>query len=158
MAVSRQSDHWPGYQRRYPSLYAGHFKLARDCQRHCRGSSCFKHIFPLCGNGMAFHWDFDGAFTTLGVSRLLYNRDLLIYDQKSKFLWSQIMGQAVSGPRKGELLVSVPSNIQHKRTRKNNIHRQKFSPATPVSDAIMNALPMVTMTKMETFFTAVFPL
>ena len=55
---------------------------------------------PLCGNGMAFRRDFDGAFTTLGVSGLLYNRDLLLYDRKSKFLWSQIMGQAVSGPRK----------------------------------------------------------
>ena len=66
---------------------------------------------PLCGNGMAFHRDFDGAFTTLGISGLQYNRNLLLYDRKSKFLWSQIMGQAVSSPRKSERLVSVP--IEH---------------------------------------------
>ena len=61
---------------------------------------------------MAFRRDFDGAVTTLGVSGLLYNSDLLLYDRKSKSLWSQVMGQAVSGPRKGERLVSVP--IEHK--------------------------------------------
>ena len=60
-------------------------------------SSTFCH---LCGTGMAFLRDFDGAFTTFGISGLLYNRDLLLYDRKGKFLWSQIMGQAVSGPRK----------------------------------------------------------
>ena len=60
---------------------------------------------------MAFRRDFDGAFTTLGVSGLLYNSDLLLYDWKSKSLWSQEMGQAVSGLRKGECLVYVP--IEH---------------------------------------------
>ena len=60
---------------------------------------------------MAFRRDFDSAFTTLGVSGLLYNSDLLLYDRKSKSLWSQVMGQAVSGPRKGKRLVSVP--IEH---------------------------------------------
>ena len=52
--------------------------------------------------------DFYGAFTTLGFSDLLYNSDLLLYDRKRKSLWSQVMGQAVSGLRKGESLVSVP--------------------------------------------------
>ena len=50
LAVSRQPDHWPGYRRRYPGLSAGHFKQARDCQRHSRGSSCFNHILPPLWN------------------------------------------------------------------------------------------------------------
>ena len=60
---------------------------------------------------MAFRRDFDGAVTTLGGSGLLYNSDLLLYDRKSKSLWSQVMGQAVNGPLKDEHLVSVP--IEH---------------------------------------------
>ena len=40
----------------------------------------------LCGTGVAFRQDFDGAFTTLGVSGLLYNSDLLLYDRKRKSL------------------------------------------------------------------------
>ena len=36
---------------------------------------------PLCGTGLAFRRDFDSAFTTLGVSGLLYNSDLLLYDR-----------------------------------------------------------------------------
>ena len=66
---------------------------------------------PLCGTGMAFRRDFDGESTTLGVSGLLYNSDLLLYDRQSESLWSQVMGQAVSGPRKGERLIPVP--IEH---------------------------------------------
>ncbi len=66
---------------------------------------------PLCGTGMAFRRDFNGKQTTFGVSGLLYNSDLLLYDRESASLWSQIMGQAISGPRKGERLVAVP--VEH---------------------------------------------
>jgi hypothetical protein len=66
---------------------------------------------PLCGTGMSFRRDFSGTVTTLGVSGLLYNSDLLLYDRESESLWSQVMGQSVSGPRKGERLITVP--IEH---------------------------------------------
>ena len=62
------------------------------------------------------------------------------------------MGQAVSGPRKGESLVSVPIEHTTWADWKNNICRQKISLVTLVSDVIMDARPMVTMTKMGTFF------
>ena len=60
------------------------------------------------------------------------------------------MGQAVNGPRKDEHLVSVP--IEHTTWADcgNSIRRQKFSPVTPVSYTIMDALHTVTMTKMGT--------
>ena len=56
---------------------------------------------------MVFRRDSNDTVTTLGVSGLLYKRDLLLYNRLSKSLWSQVMGQAVSGPRKLEHLVSV---------------------------------------------------
>jgi len=43
----------------------------------------------------------------LGVSGLLYNSDLLLYDRQSELLLSQVLGQAVSGTRLGERLISV---------------------------------------------------
>ena len=60
---------------------------------------------PLCGTGMAFAVDRGKAF---GVSGLLYNSDVLLYDRETESLWSQIMGRAIAGPRRGELLELVP--------------------------------------------------
>ena len=56
---------------------------------------------------MAFRRDSNDTVTALGISGLFYKRDLLLYNRLSKSLWSQVMGQAVSGPRKWEHLVSV---------------------------------------------------
>jgi len=58
---------------------------------------------PLCGSGMAF--DSNDQF---GVSGLLYESDVLLYDRKTESLWSQLMAQAVAGPRAGERLTMLP--------------------------------------------------
>jgi Protein of unknown function (DUF3179) len=52
---------------------------------------------PLCGTGMAFK----SGNMDFGVSGLLYNSDMLLYDRQTESLWSQIMAQAISGPLKG---------------------------------------------------------
>ena len=59
---------------------------------------------PLCGSGIAFESRIDGKPTQFGVSGLLYNSDVLLYDRTTESLWSQIMAQAVSGPAKGREL------------------------------------------------------
>ena len=59
---------------------------------------------PLCGSGIAFAVE-DEAF---GVSGLLYNSDVLLYDFATESLWSQIMMQAVAGPQKGTRLQQLP--------------------------------------------------
>lgn len=63
---------------------------------------------PLCGSGMAFDARIDGRHLTFGVSGLLYNSDVLLYDRQTASLWSQIAGQAISGPMKGERLQLLP--------------------------------------------------
>jgi len=63
---------------------------------------------PLCGTGVAFSADILGEHLVFGVSGLLYNSDVLLYDRKSESLWSQIMGQAVTGPFKGRRLEMLP--------------------------------------------------
>jgi len=57
-------------------------------------------ILSLATTGMAF----TSPNADFGVSGLLYNSDMLLYDRKTESLWSQILGKAVSGPRKNEVL------------------------------------------------------
>ncbi|MCD1629187.1 DUF3179 domain-containing protein [Marinobacter shengliensis] len=66
---------------------------------------------PLCGTGMAFDPVVGGRTLTFGVSGLLYNSDLLMYDHQTESLWSQIEGRAISGPLVGEEL--KPVAIRH---------------------------------------------
>jgi len=63
---------------------------------------------PLCFSGMAFQATIDDERHLFGVSGLLYNSDVLLYDRNSESLWSQIMGSAVSGPLRGRELAPVP--------------------------------------------------
>lgn len=63
---------------------------------------------PLCGSGVAFQAREQRRRLVFGVSGLLYNSDLLLYDRQSGSLWSQLMGQAISGVMKGVRLTSVP--------------------------------------------------
>jgi len=55
---------------------------------------------PLCGTGMAY----ESPDANFGVSGLLYNSDMLLFDRETESLWSQIMAKAISGKRKGESL------------------------------------------------------
>ena len=64
---------------------------------------------PLCNTGMAFTVENPNMDFTFGVSGLLYNSDVLLYDRQTGSLWSQIMGKAVSGPLKGLTLPLLSS-------------------------------------------------
>jgi len=66
---------------------------------------------PLCGTGMAFKASAGGTELSFGVSGLLYQSDVLMYDRQTNSLWSQILNAAVSGPLKGQTLEQLP--LQH---------------------------------------------
>ena len=51
----------------------------------------------------------DGEQPTLGVSGMLWKDALVMYDRKTRSLWSQVSGKAVAGPRAGEQLQEIPS-------------------------------------------------
>ncbi len=63
---------------------------------------------PLCGTGMAFDASIGGKTLQFGVSGLLYNSDVLLYDRQSESLWTQIGRRAISGTYKGTRLASLP--------------------------------------------------
>ena len=63
---------------------------------------------PLCGTAVVFDSSIDGKRTDFGVSGLLYNSDVLLYDRDTESLWSQIMSQSVSGVHVGKPLTRIP--------------------------------------------------
>lgn len=64
---------------------------------------------PLCGSGIVFEAEVNGEKHTFGVSGLLYNSDVLLYDRETQSLWSQLMSKAISGPNKGDKLKMIPT-------------------------------------------------
>jgi len=66
---------------------------------------------PLCGSGLAFDRNISGRVVEFGVSGLLRNSDLILYDRATESLWQQITGRAFAGPMRGEELVSRPVSI-----------------------------------------------
>ena len=64
---------------------------------------------PLCGSGIVFEAVVSNNRLEFGVSGLLYNSDVLLFDRKTESLWSQLMTKAISGELKGEKLKIIPS-------------------------------------------------
>ena len=64
---------------------------------------------PLCGSAMVFDAQIQGQRLEFGVSGLLYDSDVLLYDRQTESLWSQLLEKAVSGPFKAQNLTLLPS-------------------------------------------------
>lgn len=62
---------------------------------------------PLCGTGIAFEATLQEHRHTFGVSGLLYQSDLLMYDHQTESLWSQIGMHAVAGPLTDQRLTPI---------------------------------------------------
>lgn len=97
-----------GERRAYPIRILNYHEIVNDRI----GDTAFVITYcPLCGTGVAFDAEAAGKVREFGVSGLLYNSDVLLYDRQSESLWSQIMSMAVSGPLAGTRLRQIP--IQH---------------------------------------------
>lgn len=64
---------------------------------------------PLCGTAMVFDRTIDGASRSFGVSGLLFQSDVLMYDRETESLWSQLAMKSISGPSVGTPLEWLPS-------------------------------------------------
>ena len=63
---------------------------------------------PLCGSGVVFASEIGGERRSFGVSGLLYQSDVLLYDRASESLFSQLEAEAISGPLLGQRLRALP--------------------------------------------------
>ena len=94
-----------GEAKAYPIAILNWHEIVND---QIAGQRVVVTFCPLCGSAVVFaasNNDQDG----FGVSGLLYNSDVLLYDRRTESLWSQIMASAISGPRIGERLRVIPS-------------------------------------------------
>lgn len=66
---------------------------------------------PLCGSGVVADRRIDGETAVFGVSGLLWNSDLVMYDTVTDSLWSQLLGTAIRGPATGEELTLLPATM-----------------------------------------------
>lgn len=99
LGVDRQ-----GVQRAYPIRIMNYHEIVND--RFGEEPVLITYC-PLCGTGMAFSAGLKDRARKFGVSGLLYNSDMLLYDRETESLWSQIKKQAVSGPLRGTRLQQI---------------------------------------------------
>jgi hypothetical protein len=92
--------------RAYPIAILNWHEVVND---KVNGRSIVISYCPLCGSGMVFSSTSSEGDLEFGVSGLLYNSDVLLYDRQSSSLWSQLMGKAISGPMQGTKLHSIPA-------------------------------------------------
>ena len=59
---------------------------------------------PLSGTPIVFDATVEGEALEFGVSGLLYESNFLLYDRESDSLWSQMLGRAIAGPKRGQPL------------------------------------------------------
>jgi len=66
---------------------------------------------PLCDSVTVVDRRVDDEIVDFGVSGLLYQSNVLMYDRTHAGLWSQIMMECISGPHVGQTLVHLPWEI-----------------------------------------------
>lgn len=69
------------------------------------GDNFFAVTFcPLCGSAIVFNREVGGEVLEFGVSGLLFESNLIMYDKKTESLWSQVRGESIVGELAGEKL------------------------------------------------------
>lgn len=94
-----------GVVRAYPIRILNYHEIVNDV---LDGEPVVVTFCPLCGSGTAFLSTVQNIPLNFGVSGLLYNSDVLMFDRQTDSLWSQLMSQAISGPMKGQRLTALP--------------------------------------------------
>lgn len=97
--------HLHGIAKAYPIRILNWHEIVND---RFAGEPVTVTYCPLCYTGIAFKAEYAGRRMEFGVSGLLYNSDVVLYDRETGSLWSQLMSQAISGPRVGSRLEPIP--------------------------------------------------
>lgn len=66
---------------------------------------------PLCNTALSFDTRVDGQALRFGVSGLLRNSDLVMWDDATTTLWQQVTGEAIVGELAGTQLDLIPTAI-----------------------------------------------
>ncbi len=66
---------------------------------------------PLCNSALTFDREVGGQVLRFGVSGLLRNSDLVMWDRQTESLWQQITGEGIVGELAGTQLEFIPAPI-----------------------------------------------
>jgi hypothetical protein len=97
-----------GEFRAYPSKILDHHEIVNDT---IGGEPLAITWCPLCGSAVGIRRTVGGEVTEFGVSGVLYNSDLVLYDRATKTLWDQIEAKGIVGPMTDEHLELVPVSM-----------------------------------------------
>lgn len=95
-----------GVTRAYPLRVLVWHEIVND---EVAGQAIAVTYCPLCGTAMVFDRRVGERTLSFGVSGLLYQSDVLMYDRQTESLWSQLAMRAVAGPQAGTPLQWLPS-------------------------------------------------
>ncbi len=94
--------------RAYPLRILNWHELVND---EVGGTPLLITYCPLCGSGVAFDRRVGETTLEFGVSGALFESNVLMYDRADDGLWSQLRMEAVTGPRAGTRLRSLPLTL-----------------------------------------------
>jgi len=97
-----------GTARAYPLQILTHHEIVND---RVGGTPVAVTFCPLCYSALVFERTLDGETVEFGVSGMLRNSDLVMYDRKTETLWQQLTGKAIVGDLAGQTLKQLPSQI-----------------------------------------------
>jgi len=121
-----------GRARAYPlRIVAAHEIVNDDLGGPLIVTYCF-----LCASGMVAGRTVRGEPTTFGVSGLLWKRNLVMFDERTQTLWSQLAATAIRGPLTGTTLTQLPASMTTwGEWRRQNPETQVLLPP-PLSDTM----------------------
>lgn len=91
--------------RAYPIRYLMWHEIVNDSV----GQIPFAVTFcPLCNSGVVFDRRLDGKTYSFGVSGLLRNSDMIMFDRETESWWQQFTGEAIVGDLIGKSLIKIP--------------------------------------------------
>lgn len=99
---------YKGEYRAYPARILDQHEIVNDT---IAGDALAITWCPLCGSAVGISRRVSGTVTEFGVSGLLYNSDLVLYDRETKTLWDQIGAQGIVGPLTGQKLDLIPVSM-----------------------------------------------
>lgn len=94
-----------GAARAYPFSVIWWHEIANDT---LGGEPVVVTYCPLTGSGIAFDPTVDGEVRNFGVSGLLFENNLVMFDRRTNSLWNQMFHQARCGPATGSELARIP--------------------------------------------------
>jgi hypothetical protein len=83
---------YKGEYRAYPSKILDHHEIVNDT---VVGDPLAITWCPLCGSAVGIRRTVAGTTTEFGVSGVLYNSDLVLYDRATETLWDQIEAKGI---------------------------------------------------------------